>query len=131
MPEIEIRFRNETEYHRLRTIRDKYGVQWRGMLIQGAKRLEGRETWFTDQKRSDASTESHRSHVSERSHGQEPRRREELRESSRHDSPGGSAEGHKPTSSLFDSRGSLRTLDTEAHHERSSVDEFNPVEVER
>ncbi|MFC7257523.1 hypothetical protein [Haloplanus litoreus] len=38
MPEIEIQFRSEAEYRRLRAIRDKYGVQWRGML--GAKRLE-------------------------------------------------------------------------------------------
>ena len=41
MPEIEIRFASDCEYERLRHIRDKYGVQWRGMLIQGAKRLEG------------------------------------------------------------------------------------------
>ena len=41
MPEVEIRFANGREYERLRHIRDKYGVQWRGMLIQGAKRLEG------------------------------------------------------------------------------------------
>jgi len=46
MPEIEIRFRTEAEYRRLRSIRDKYGVQWRGMLIQGARRLEGRELRF-------------------------------------------------------------------------------------
>jgi hypothetical protein len=46
MPEIEIQFRSEAEYRRLRAIRDKYGVQWRGMLIQGAKRLEGRELRF-------------------------------------------------------------------------------------
>jgi hypothetical protein len=131
MPEIEIRFRNETEYHRLRTIRDKYGVQWRGMLIQGAKRLEGREIWFTDQKRGEASTEPSQGHGSERSHGREKRRREELTESSRHDRPGSSAEDHNPVSSLFDSRGSLRTLDTGARHERPSVDEFSPVEVER
>ena len=42
MPEIEIRFASDREYERLRHIRQKYGVQWRGMLIQGAKRLEGR-----------------------------------------------------------------------------------------
>ena len=41
MPEIEIRFTSDREYERLRHIRDTYGVQWRGMLIQGAKRLEG------------------------------------------------------------------------------------------
>jgi len=41
MPEIEIRFASDREYERLRHIREKYGVQWRGMLIQGAKRLEG------------------------------------------------------------------------------------------
>ena len=46
MPEIEIQFRSEAEYRRLRAIRDKYGVQWRGMLIQGAKHLEGRELRF-------------------------------------------------------------------------------------
>ena len=41
MPEVEIRFVSDWEYERLRHIREKYGVQWRGMLIQGAKRLEG------------------------------------------------------------------------------------------
>ena len=41
MPEIEICFGSEGEYERLRDIRDKYGVQWRGMLIQGAKQLKG------------------------------------------------------------------------------------------
>lgn len=46
MPEIEIQFRSDAEYRRLREIRDKYGVQWRGMLIQGAKRLEGRDIRF-------------------------------------------------------------------------------------
>ena len=42
MPEIEICFGSEGEYERLRDIRDKYGVQWRGMLIQGAKQLKAR-----------------------------------------------------------------------------------------
>ena len=41
MPEIEIQFASSEEYELLRTIRDKYGVLWRGMLIQGATRLEG------------------------------------------------------------------------------------------
>jgi hypothetical protein len=41
MPEIEIQFASPEEYELLRTIRDKYGVLWRGMLIQGAMRLEG------------------------------------------------------------------------------------------
>jgi hypothetical protein len=41
MPEVEIRFVSDWEYERLRHIREKYGVQWRGMLIQGAKHLEG------------------------------------------------------------------------------------------
>jgi hypothetical protein len=41
MPEIEIQFASPEEYELLRTIRDKYGVLWRGMLIQGATRLEG------------------------------------------------------------------------------------------
>jgi len=40
MPEIEICFGSQSEYERLRDIRDKYGVQWRGMLIQGAKQLK-------------------------------------------------------------------------------------------
>jgi hypothetical protein len=42
MPEIEIQFASEAEYERLRTIRDTYGVTWRGMLLFGAQRLEGR-----------------------------------------------------------------------------------------
>ena len=41
MPEIEIEFASDAEYERLRTIRDKYGVTWRGMLLFGAQRLEG------------------------------------------------------------------------------------------
>ena len=40
MPEIEICFASDREYAHLCHIRDKYGVQWRGMLLQGAKRLE-------------------------------------------------------------------------------------------
>ncbi|MEF8826903.1 MAG: hypothetical protein V5A27_11285 [Halapricum sp.] len=43
MPEIEIRFVSHDEYERLRTIKDKYGVTWRGMLIHGATRLESRD----------------------------------------------------------------------------------------
>jgi predicted HTH transcriptional regulator len=42
MPEIEIQFASDAEYERLRAIRDKYGVTWRGMLLFGAQRLEGR-----------------------------------------------------------------------------------------
>jgi len=43
MPEIEIRFASPDEYERLRAIKDKYGITWRGMLIHGATRLERRD----------------------------------------------------------------------------------------
>jgi len=131
MPEIEIRFRNETEYHRLRAIRDKYGVQWRGMLMQGAKRLEGRENWFTARNRGDDATASSQASTTDRSHKHDNQRSEELPESGRHKSPDSSAGDQNGAASLFDSRGALRTLDNGADHERPSVDEFSPVEVER
>ena len=131
MPEIEIRFRNETEYHRLRAIRDKYGVQWRGMLMQGAKRLEGRENWFTARNRGDAATASSQASTTDLSHQHDSPRSEELPESGGHERPDSSAEDQNGATSLFDSRGALRTLDNGADHERPSVDEFSPVEVER
>lgn len=43
MPEPEIHFRSTSEYQRLRDIRDRNGVTWRGMLLQGAKQLEGHD----------------------------------------------------------------------------------------
>ena len=48
MPEIEIRFASRDEYERLRAIKDKYGVTWRGMLIQGAERLEAGQVFPTE-----------------------------------------------------------------------------------
>lgn len=40
MPRAEIKYGGEEEYRRLWTIRDRYGVTWRWMLIEGAKFLE-------------------------------------------------------------------------------------------
>jgi len=40
MRKAEIYFGGDEEYRRLWTIRDRYGVTWRGMLIEGAKFLE-------------------------------------------------------------------------------------------
>lgn len=40
MPEAEVRFSSTEEYELLRAIRDRHGVMWRGMLLQGARELE-------------------------------------------------------------------------------------------
>jgi hypothetical protein len=130
MPEIEIRFRNESEYHQLRMIRDKYGVQWRGMLIQGAKRLEGGDRWFSDSRKADTVTGRSPESQSDPTHGHESGKREESPDSGRDDSLSRCAEDHNRATNLFDSCGTLQTLDTEANHEQPSVDEGNPVGVE-
>lgn len=41
MKVIDIDHPSEEEYERLRAIRDKHGVRWGGMLMQGAKQLVG------------------------------------------------------------------------------------------
>lgn len=40
MPKAEIQYGGDEEYRRLWAIRDRYGVNWRWMLIEGAKFLE-------------------------------------------------------------------------------------------
>lgn len=102
MPEVEIRFRSESEYRRLRTIRDRHGIQWRGMLIQGAKRLEGGSLPVPAL---DESREPNRG----------PRRPEEAGR----EEPSGLDE-----LDLFGDDGSLRTIDRSEHPEQSptSVD---------
>lgn len=40
MPRAEIHYDSDEEYRRLREIRDRYGVMWRGILVEGAKFLE-------------------------------------------------------------------------------------------
>lgn len=58
MKEVDIHFPSEEEHNRLRAIRDKHGVTWRGMVIQGAKELVGsdlrRSLTLTDQIDSEA-----------------------------------------------------------------------------
>lgn len=41
MPIAEIQFASREEYEFLRAVRDRHGVQWRGMLLQGARQVEG------------------------------------------------------------------------------------------
>ncbi|WP_424016325.1 hypothetical protein ACOZ4N_00920 (plasmid) [Halorientalis pallida] len=41
MPEAEVRFASKEEYDHLREIRDRHGVVWRGMLLQGARQVVG------------------------------------------------------------------------------------------
>lgn len=40
MRTIEIKYRSDEEYRRLWNIRDRYGVNWRWMLIEGAKHIQ-------------------------------------------------------------------------------------------
>lgn len=40
MPAAELKYGGDEEYRRLWAIRDRYGVTWRGMLLEGAKFLE-------------------------------------------------------------------------------------------
>lgn len=40
MPAAEIKYGGDEEYRRLWSIRDRYGVTWRGMLLEGAKFIQ-------------------------------------------------------------------------------------------
>ena len=130
MPEIEIQFRSEAEYRRLRAIRDKYGVQWRGMLIQGAKRLEGRELRFAlapdNQARERRQSESDVADRGDRS--VEPPADSEPHESSRPDT--GTTDRQLDTR-LFDANGTLRTAETEPNHGDGGAVELGGERVER
>jgi hypothetical protein len=132
MPEIEIQFRTEAEYHRLRSIRDKYGVQWRGMLIQGAKHLEGRDTWFVP-----PDDESRGDQLSARgTEFEDPQSRstEEPPDPQRYDSHTGtqSTSGDQdPNLPFFDSRGSLRIVERNADREPRGREGSHSVRSDR
>ena len=115
MPEIEIQFRSEAEYRRLRAIRDRYGVQWRGMLIQGAKRLEGRELRFAiapdTHNRKRRQTEPDVADHENRS--AEPPTDSKPNESS---GPDTATTDRQLDSHLFDANGTLRTAEAETNH---------------
>ena len=130
MPEIEIQFRSEAEYRRLRSIRDKYGVQWRGMLIQGAKRLEGRELRFALAPDNQA-RERRQSERDVTDHGDrsvEPPADSELHESS---GPDAATTDHRLDSYLFDANKTPRTAETELNHGDGSAVELGGERVER
>jgi hypothetical protein len=130
MPEIEIQFRSEAEYRRLRAIRDKYGVQWRGMLIQGAKRLEGRELRFAlapdthDGKR--RQTESDIADCGDRSV-------EPPADSEPDESPGADTAtiDRRLDTRLFDANGTLWTAEAEPNHGDGGGVELSGERVER
>ncbi|MES3160521.1 MAG: hypothetical protein PPP55_03005 [Halorubrum sp.] len=127
MPEIEIQFRSEAEYRRLRAIRDKYGVQWRGMLIQGAERLEGRELRFAlapDDQDRDRPSEVDIADRSDRS-DTSPTDTETHKTPARSDKP---TTDHRVDPHLFDADGTLRTIGSETDLGDLGVSE---VEVER
>jgi hypothetical protein len=131
MPEIEIQFRSEAEYRRLRAIRDKYGVQWRGMLIQGAKRLEGRELRFALTP-DDGELERRQSEpdvVDRRDRSVESPTDTETHETpSRSDT---STTDHRLNSRLFDANGTLRTAESGKNHEDDGATRFGVEGVER
>ncbi|RCU44322.1 hypothetical protein DU504_16275 [Haloplanus salinus] len=131
MPEIEIQFRSEAEYRRLRAIRDKYGVQWRGMLIQGAKRLEGRELRFAL-----TSDDSERERRQSESNSTDPSEQpvESSTDAETHEtpvSPDTSTTDHRLDPSLFDANGTLRTVESETNHREDGVAEFAVERAER
>jgi hypothetical protein len=130
MPEIEIQFRSEAEYRRLRSIRDKYGVQWRGMLIQGAKRLEGRELRFALAPDSQA-RERRQSEPDVTDH--ENRSVEPPTDSEPHDSsgPDTATTDRRLDSHLFDANGTLRTAEAKSNHGDGGAVELGGQRVER
>jgi hypothetical protein len=115
MPEIEIQFRSEAEYRRLRAIRDKYGVQWRGMLIQGAKRLEGRELRFAlaPDNRARERRQSEPAVADHEDRSVEPPADSEPHESS---GPDTATTDCRFDPRLFDANGTLRTAETGSNH---------------
>lgn len=129
MPEIEIQFRSETEYRRLRAIRDKYGVQWRGMLIQGAKRLEGRDLRFAlvSDDRERRQSEPDGTDCDEQP--VEPSSDTETHETpARSDT---STTDHRLDPRLFDANGTLRTVETETNRGDRGAIEFDVERAER
>jgi len=131
MPEIEIQFRSEAEYCRLRAIRDRYGVQWRGMLIQGAKRLEGRELRFAlepdDQDRERRSSESGVTDHGDRS--VESPADTKTHETATRSDP--STTDHRLDPRLFDANGTLRTAESRTNRGDGGVAEFGGERADR
>jgi len=131
MPEIEIQFRSEAEYRRLRAIRDKYGVQWRGMLIQGAKRLEGRELRFALTP-DDPDRERRQSESDSTDRGEQPI--ESPTDAETHETPARSdtsTTDHQLDPRLFDANGTLRTVEAEANRRDGGAAEFSVERAER
>jgi hypothetical protein len=131
MPEIEIQFRSEAEYRRLRAIRDKYGVQWRGMLIQGAKRLEGRALRFALSP-DDLSPE--RQHPSTEEIGPSVQPIKSLDDIDPHDPASGpdtTSTDHHRESRLFDSSGRLLIEAREMNHEDCDALGLSEEKIER
>jgi hypothetical protein len=131
MPEIEIQFRSEAEYRRLRAIRDKYGVQWRGMLIQGAKRLDGRALRFALTP-DDSSLERQHPTSEEVDPSEHPV--ESLDDTEPHDTasdPDTTSTDHQRESRLFDASGRLLTEARERTHEDCDAIGLSREKIER
>ena len=131
MPEIEIQFRSEAEYRRLRAIRDKYGVQWRGMLIQGAKRIEGRDLRFALTP-DDPDRERRQSEPDGTDRGGQPI--ESPTDAETHETPARSdtsTTDHRLDPRLFDANGTLRTVESETNHREDGVAEFAVERAEK
>jgi len=131
MPEIEIQFRSEAEYRQLRTIRDKYGVQWRGMLIQGAKRLEGRELRYalTPNTHDGEHRQLEPDDTDTGEHLVEPSTDSETHETQADSNA--STTDRRLDSRLFDANGTLRTTEAETTHGDGSFVELGGEGVER
>jgi hypothetical protein len=131
MTEIEIQFRSEAEYRRLRAIRDKYGVQWRGMLIQGAKRLEGRELRFALTP-DDPERERRQSGADSTDSSEQPVESaidtETHETQARSDTP---KTYQRFDSRLFDTNGTLRTVESETNRGDGGAVEFTTERGER
>jgi hypothetical protein len=41
---ISIQVENDDQYERFQQVREKYGVTWKGLLLQGTFHLEGQDT---------------------------------------------------------------------------------------
>jgi len=131
MPEIEIQFRSEAEYRRLRAIRNKYGVQWRGMLIQGAKRLEGRELRFA---LTPDNPERERRQSEPNSIDPSEQPVESPTDAETHGIPANpdtATTDRRLDPSLFDANGTLRTAEIEPNHGDGDAVELGGERVER
>ena len=131
MTSTRIVIKDDRQFERLEAVRERHGVNWRGMLIQGAKRLEGRELRFALTP-DDPDRERHQSEPDVTDRGEQPVKSPTDTET--HETPANpdtSTTDHRLDSRLFDANGTLRTVESEINHGDGGAVEFTAERAER